>query len=556
VRTSSSGALDPGGKQVDLYPPQKFLRTFVFNDSEHVSVRLFELTLDALLEVASSNQKRVRERNLPVWSGRTRNRLGAKLFIVGVPYGLHHPAFQVFARRYGEDPSFVEINYSRPEEFQGTPFVRYDFGRLIWYGDPFARAENITPPQRPTIAFEIRSCKQDQSYRKGQRAASKPELPNRSCPRLHSLDVWQENRKAILEFVYGLKGPCTYKTLSSIVQKHFGIDVFEEESSQFVQYGLIRLGRIWVSQGPTVRVLIRADLDNRLKYVVLCHELAHYVLHFPLLLLSETVEEASWEIPEIEELFCEALARDQMFANAIETEADDLAVHLLIPPSAHPLGRLTPVILEGGQSPTPKELAWRFLQPQFPEDEFGNPLWRDLTEIKKQASRDTLRVSATPPANLSSLFERMLQAALRVDDSAAKDRPGQMGIDKVLQQVGTVLSDAQEMPMREAREYVRQRLIGSSGVEDTEARNFLAEGWTFCREIIPPLEWDGQSSYPRVPLTPAPHNPEGDADDDWYVTKQGSLSPAGTVSEWRGWKKDHGLVLYRLEAWQKRLLKR
>jgi len=41
--------------------------------------------------------------------------------------------------------------------------------------------------------------------------------------------------------------------------------------------------------------------NNRLKYLVLSHELSHYILHFPLLLLSEIVERISWTTPEMGE---------------------------------------------------------------------------------------------------------------------------------------------------------------------------------------------------------------------------------------------------------------
>ena len=206
--TRSSDQIDPGGKKIDLFPPREFLRTFVFDDCDQIQARIFELTLDALLEIANSNRKRVRERELPVWSGRMSNRMDMKLFIVGLPYELHFPVFQTFEKRFSEDPSFAEISYSPGEEFDAAPFVRYEFGNLIWYGDPFSKAEEVTSPSRTGVKFEIRSWKPVPTRRKIYSATNKPELPERKSPRFHSQEVWEENREAILNFVYGLKGPC------------------------------------------------------------------------------------------------------------------------------------------------------------------------------------------------------------------------------------------------------------------------------------------------------------------------------------------------------------
>jgi hypothetical protein len=297
---------------------------------------------------------------------------------------------------------------------------------------------------------------------------------------------------------------------------------------------------------------------EKLKYVVLAHELAHYVLHFPLLVLLRYVEETAWNVPEVESYFQQLVAENPSTMQSIEDQADELASFLLIPSWVYPIRRLTDRMLEGGVSPSPQEMIWRFLQPLFPEDCFSDTTWRNLDEIKRRARPDTLRFGNVGSPAPSNLFERMFQAALRIEKNGIGEAATSNPASVLLEKMGKLASKIEALPVEDARKRVRKLLSSPGGLNkcDDVARD-LAEGLgAFGREIIPPLVGDGTGLFPRVPLVPAIHNLEGDVEADWKLKTNPSGSPAGTVTEWRQWKKDHGLVLYRLESWQKGALKK
>jgi hypothetical protein len=547
---------DPGGKAVDVYDPVEFLRTLVFNYGEELKPALVRLLLNALVDISHARSKRVRDRDLPVRIGEYTNSLDMRLLIIGLPYDLHSPAFKIIYDALSKHPTFIEVNSSSTTDFNPKPFVRYNYGKFIWYADPFTRGDEVRPPREPKISFEIRGCElKRKTARKPYHA---PEPPEHRAPKRHSEKEWAENRVHILRFVESLKDACGYKRLVKIIHDNFGIFVYEENSPEFAQYGLIRLSSSFDDKPVAVRILIQRNLDDRLKYVVLAHELAHYVLHFPMLLLSQLIEQLSWAIPELEQYYLQLISTGQPTPlEQIEEEADDLASFFLIPPWIRPLKKITGMILEGRRSPSPEEMVWRFLQPLFPEDQFAEFGWNDLDEIRARALRDSIRVASGGEDAPKSLFYRMLGAILRVEKGMLEEiTEPQPRADWVYENMQQVLQEIGNRDPKDARSFLKGLSDRNAFAEGNTRTDFAWSNASFCRELVPPLIWNGIDLYPRTPLDPALYNPAGLAEGDWKIRAYQAESPAGTLQEWREWKPDHGLVLYRLESWQRKYLAR
>lgn len=547
---------DPGGKVVDVYGPVEYLRTLVFDYREGLERDLVRLSLSALLRISGASSKRVRERDLPIRLGEYTNRLGMHLLIIGLPYELHTPAFRILSAELSSHEAFAEVNYSSTTDFNPKPFVRYDHGKFIWYADKFIKIEDVTPPQVPGVSFEIRSCELRSKPAKNPYSA--PDPPQRKASSRHSERDWLENRASILNFVESFKGPCGYKRLAKIIRDYFGISVFEENSPEFGEYGLIRLSSNTDNEPPAVRMLVRGDLDERLKYVVLAHELAHYVLHFQILTLSQIVEQVSWSIPEVELYYLDLIdSGDPSLLQTIEDEADDLASLFLIPPWLHPVDRVAQVILEGDRSPSPEEMIWRCLQPLFPEDRFAAAAWKDLDEIRWRTLRDSLRGDLKIEGRTESLFHRAFRAALRVERTGLEEIGKRRQTDVIFDEMQKVLTVVAEREDADARSYIKKLLAERGPTESGDFRSdFLWTKKSFCRELIPPIEWNGVDAYPRVPLEPAIYNRDGLPEGDWRIKTHRNKSPAGTLREWGELKRDYGLMIYRLESWQKEYLAR
>jgi len=546
---------DPAGKPVDSCSPPAYLRTFVFEYSEEIKTKIVDLSVAAMVEIGESASKRVRERDFLIWTGEFTNQLDMRLYIVGVPYGLHSPVLDILYRKYSSEPSFVEINYSPPGEFKAQPILRYQYGRHVLYASPFIPAPQARLQAGLSSDFEARSFQQAPMIGKGPYSA--PERPLHRSPLHHDEAVWLENRERLMEFMRSLKGPCGLRRLRSIVEECFGVSVFEEGSREFAHYGLIRLGS---GATPKVRILVNKRLPEKLKYIVLAHELGHYLLHFPLLLILRYVEETAWSIPEIEPYCRQLLTDDPLVLQSVEDRADEIASFFLVPAWVHPVQRMTAVISEGGVSPPPSELIWRFLQPLFPEDRFAHTTWNDLAEIRKRARRDVNRLRSTTGDQTANLFERMLVAALRVDEAGAegvtKERPEEEPLEPVLGAMHAVAIKVESLSAPEVRRDLRTLLKGTyPGPQPLSEGEFLPGLGTFGRELVSPLGGDGGGLLQRIPLEPTIYNPQGRADGDWRLrTSPGS--PVGTLAEWRKWKPDHGVVLYRFESWQKKALEK
>ncbi len=371
------------------------------------------------------------------------------------------------------------------------------------------------------------------------------------------------NQRHILKFVYNLKGPCGYRRLKSILVNNFGMHVHEERGKDFKQFGLIKLDLIDTESdelSARVEILINAHLDESLKYLVLCHELSHYVLHFRLLVFANLINRASWEIPEIGLYFSGILLQNNAsILTALEDDADRLAANLVVPPwfmfSAE---RATAMMMEAGQSPRPEEMIWRFLQPLFPEDKFSKLSWKNFREMKTKARKDQLRVTNLAPDSSDGLFERVFRAAL---GSYQRTREGKEQIaaandlELIIDQAISLLNEINSLETAAARQYMATLLSKLSvHTPDSLPQDIALSNICFRRQVIPPVDWDGQSLYPVIPLIPASYNVSDSESEDWTLF-EGPRVP-GFVRDWQDWKRDHGLLLIGRETWKREQMKK
>lgn len=545
---------DPAGNLVDVYPEIELVMTLVFDDKPEPPFDHFlRKIIRVLINIREHKNKKVRDRDFPVWTGHSVNRLGMRLFTIALPYGIHSKVFELFFQELSEEDTYLEAGGYLLRDMNGVPTIRYLQGKLIVYVAPFEEQDKLTKILTEfETEFKFRSweTKRKQKRKSPYTTVNAPEY---TSTRYHNLGIWDENRKQILDFLTELKGACGYNQLKKITNRNFGINVFEESRSDFYKHGCIRLGWLRDDMSAGVRILINSDLDYKLKYIILAHELSHYCLHFPILLIGQIVEETSWTIPEFELYYFELLTKySQDFLEILESDANQLASFFLLPPWMYPLERLSNVILEGGAAPSPEELVWRFLQPLFPDtacQEFSWINWQQMKEKMLLEVNTTLNERET-----QSIYTSILDAALRREREENLRKRVDKLVERITEQIVQAFMLTNQLESAEARDYIVS-LMDSKKVRVKPNSHSLSElGFhktSFLKEIVPPIAHSETSSlFPKIPLIPAIYNEEGQKAGDWLYLPKGLDSPAGTVGEWLKHKHGYGLALYRYETWQ------
>lgn len=596
IKIMERAELDPGGKRVDVYPEMELVQTFVFNRSDMLNREsILPKIIQVLLKIRRSKNKKIRNRDFPVWAGEITNSLGMELFCVAIPNEIAYDVFNEFYRVLESEETYLENGAWLLRDTGGEPIARYAHGKIIVYGDDFEKAENLSlmlPKHEEEIEFRswqtVEKKKagsrswQKVEKKKTQSVYVKPVEPNRKAKFLsykgldikqHILETWVENREIIMEFVYELKGPCGYKRLKKMMWDYFGIAVFEESSAEFGKYGCIRLS--WINDETTavgVRILINNNLDDRLKYIILAHEFSHYIHHFPLLLMGQIVEEHACTIPEIE-LYYQQLLNSEYpdLWHDVELDAFEFTSFFLIPAKLFPIRRLSNVILERGRNPELDVFIWRLLQSLFPDSNTARLTWTEYDKTQERAKRDiytamSIETGGDDTILFDHLFNHVLSAVLRIEKEMISRNRVSTAIDEIMKKMTTILAKTIDMDVEDARACIKNQVCNIVSNSKTNTVNpgditaltdFGLSSSSFGREIIPPLEPSKDSFvFPRIPLIPAIFNPEGDPEGDWQYLPEQQRSPYGTVEDWRNHRKDHGVILYRLESWQKKLLKK
>jgi hypothetical protein len=503
---------DPAGKPVDRHVTPE-LGILLAYDAEGAPSRdeCLELVLARMKRVRASTVKRVRERDFSVWYGQFTSTHGSDLVALVLPYELDIRVYQCFSD-LTRLPAFVEQGDSAPSDAHAAPLARYEHGKLVAYLPPsHAGGERDD-------GVEARSASVEAPPMQSPRHALV--VPDYVAPRRHDLDSWREAYSAALRWVYDCGAPGTYSRLRKIVDASFGVTVREHPALPNGGFGMLQTS--WMDSRETVpvKILIRADLSRELKYVVLAHEFAHFVLHFPIIRKAQQFEDIARLVPEITLLLAQSVKR-HLPRGTMELHADVFACNLLIPARVD-FRRWAEFITEGHEPVTAEEHAWRYLTRLFP-DTAGRPDgWGEYHEMREMARLELATVHRHAPERL---FEQMLQAMIFRISGGTEE------LSKTVEQgMRTVIAEMEELTgmlpldIEQARRIARHRLEdrGAGAVE------FRGAG---AYESIRPRAGDREGPFQFVALVPAPDNIRGRRNGRW-IDHHHPGEAAATIADW------------------------
>jgi len=526
MKISERDTRDPMGRRVDIYRLVRYVDSVSFESSSPVSDDdMRELLWQAFAEIGSGN-RRLRERDLPVFFGRIERPSENTLYAIGMPEQTQIEAchaLQAVAESFGP---IVDWGRQVPRDLGAQPFGRYLHGTSIFYADPF-----VEQPEDPR--WEWRSYEVLVEPNRAPRSR----LPaiEVEADRFHDPTSWLGLMPAILEMIEEMTGAASYRSLRSAVKRHFGIDVREIDSPDFPHYGILSPG--WLTErGCEMTVLLRASLPVELKYVVLAHELAHFTRHFLFVYLNQFVEQASWTAPALEGSYLDMIDEKVGSLRRLEEDANVLASYLLIPPR-YPLEAMAAMIHERGRTLSGAELAWRFLQPLFPEGALEGGSWRELDEAQDRLLADLASPDGLDPASPDTLYLAMLSAVLLREEYMAGRKIESVNHDlgALMEAVGNAMEAASDPEGLD-----QSRLRGRrSGGEEAEISGELSS----LRRSLPPIEAESGVMPERLPLAPTSGNPSGEEDGRWRSPLAPELR-SENVAEWQAKFPRHTVMLY------------
>lgn len=526
---------DAGGKQVDIHVRPKTGRAFIYRAQASLGrERLLAEVLNRLRRIRDSPTKRIRERRFNVWYGTATPMDAEPLEVIMIPDRFDFATWELL-EDLGQLPSYLESGSFPVADIDGGPLARYDHGEITAYVAP-----TVVADQGAGEDVLLRSSTVAEPKR---RPPTKWILPPKGrSPRWHTIQVWEENHERILDFTWHIRAAGTYARLAAIAEEHLGISVCEGLDASDPRYGLLRIGflRPDVSAVP-VAVFLRADLPDRLKYIVLAHELSHYAFHFPLLYLGAIVDDMSRVVPEAAPVF-DAVVTQHLDRDALEAQADRYASLFLIPPQ-YDLNGFADIYSEVGRGgPTADELAWRFLQPLIPGAVDEAITWSNVHQMSQLAAADIDAIDETP----ASVYARMLKATIdringREHDPDQRISQGMGAIQEAFDEiVATVLNTSVD----EARASFRDRMgppDPTSVPDDMQPERF---------DLVAPAVLPAGTLPRALHLVPAPSNPQGRTTGLW-LDRHHDRDPPMSVEGWSELLEDDVAIrLYRHEAWQ------
>lgn len=517
---------DPAGKPVDRHITPDLGITLAYHEHGAPSRDKFlELVLARMKRVRASTVKRVRERDFSVWYGRFTSSYGDELVALILPYELDIRVYRRFAD-LTRLPAFVEQGTSTPTDAHAAPLARYEHGTLVAYLPPTRAGE------RRDDGVEARSASVRAPVKSSPRRVLA--VPDHVAPRRHDLDSWQKARSAALRWVWDCGAPGTYSRLRKIVDASFGVTVREHRALPNGGLGMLQTSWMDAQETVPVKILIRADLARDLKYVVLAHEFAHFVLHFPIIRKAQQFEDIARVVPEITLLLAQSMQR-HLPTDTMELHADVLASSLLIPAQVD-FRRWAEFITEGHAPVTAEEHAWRYLTRLFP-DTAGRPDgWSEYHEMREMARLDITTVRQHAPERL---FEQMLRAMIFRVDGGTKEllKTVESGMRALIADMEELTGELIALDIGQARELARACLKdgGADAIEFGGAGTY---------EPIPPRVADGEGPFQFVALVPAPDNVRGRRNGSW-IDHHHPHDGAGTIADWLERIPDNvGLRLY------------
>jgi hypothetical protein len=417
------GKPDVSGKAVD----QIFLSTTAFMfafDADVYAPRDIELrAVDALRRLAQSLNPRDTRRDFVVLFGTARNSQGENLLCLCLPENISARVTKHFREALHPVRSIATGIYPLGD-VELTPLARYTDGTIIVYTSASAAAGSLPPVFEPLsswgVTYETRSALLHPAPTPPPQYGILPEhlAPAGVRGERHTIEDHQLISKSLDSIIRSsvnptIGAPFGYEQLRSFCVRRLGIQIYEDSLPNNCS-GLTGMGRVHIDdEGTGARVMIRVKktLPPETKYVSLAHELAHYRLHFPWLLVSRLAFDLSLRLPEAAVILNNFLRSKGDMKDRLERQADIYSSFFVLPPYADNLATVAQNMFLSDRPPTPEELAWKFLTPFFPNENVGGPTWKEHHVRNRQAA-DALtshEYGLTP----GSLIERYFSAMVR-----------------------------------------------------------------------------------------------------------------------------------------------
>jgi Zn-dependent peptidase ImmA (M78 family) len=511
--------LDVSGHRVDLYP----------SDSEtYLSVAAVAadlITEDTLRECVFKSMRemsifssRLRDRDFTVyvcsWELTEGNFVG-----IGLPIRFPSQLHRLFRMNLRQHSEIADTGRSLAIDVGARPFVLYNHGALVAYVDPFE------PVKAGLFGKDVELRSSAYKPMRNQARRRKP-LPviRQEPPQKHSIAVWLELRSDILEFIYETIQVGSFFSLQRAMRRQFGMSVRTASIGLAGRHGSIRTS--WITPDDLscdVTIYINSDLPTQLKYVVLAHEIAHYVLHFPILLAGQMSEQASWFRPHIECAYHQLFSGFFGDGQQLEEQADALASYLLFPPQVATTFFGVP-IMERSRVLTPEEITWRALADFFPERSSVEYSWHNWEEMNRQADRELQRGDGFNDLSDRTLYRSMLRATVRREADEFADSSG--ALNRHVEDFWAQINDIDP----------RTVCVVAHAIELTAAQ---IDSTPDARNILPPVVGSVVDAR-RIPLVPAVrHKING----EWTCVLDPS-GPSYGLDEWRQLYSDYAMILY------------
>jgi hypothetical protein len=531
VRVEERSTPDPGGKTVDVFPPTTHVSAIVLEPAVGFTEEaLSDAVLGVLRDLRGSRNRRLRERDFPVYVGAFRTSWGEDLAAIGLPELFESRIHIAFQERVRSIADIRDIGRSAVADVEAMPFARYVGGHIILYGDPFV------PPRARAGDLELRSYEVASTTTVPARRVPPPQTEIRAGL-IHTIESWQKLGPAIVDFVGEMFGAASYRSLRLTVQNHFGIGVIEERDPAFPRYGSINTGWFTDDGGVRVDIRLRAALPPELKYVTLAHELSHYLLHFPLLYCGQLVEELSWYAPPLETWFGEIVSEHiGEGLSDLERDANTFTSYFLIPPR-YDTAQMASLIFEGDRPPTPEELAWRFLQPLFPDRTAAQYSWRNLDEMRDAVTTETALASINA-AEPDTLYFTALQALLRRETPDAADlrEAVQSRVKLVYDRVFAELEDATD------RDGTIDPAVLLNRISGRRKEPVIGTELGASRQLLAPRSGKATQDTRRLPLAPRSSRDRAMVSGRWL--RVDAADQPRPVAAWQDAFSDRVIALY------------
>lgn len=523
MRIRSRDSRDPSGRVVDVYTLELITARVFSQNCKVTDDDLRKIAIETFRKLRSSTNRRVRERELTIFSCRWTAYHGEDFVALGTQTSLGYGAWLCLQASIPAQFEVVESSEAFYDDVNAVPIARYSHGNTIFYVDPF---EEVTSPVLKVEyrSFSLRERPQHRSP--GFKLATVRTAP----PEQHRLESWNEIKRDAFHLIASMPYPAKYVELRRQVKRQLGIPTHEVDASLSGRYGCISVEWIGPDGGCNIKIHINRELPAEIKYVVLAHELGHYITQFPILYLAQLVEQCSWFNPAIELFYQRAFSVAFPDPSIIEDQANRVASLALV---SEAYANTFKVVFETYRQPTRDHEVWKWLQHFFPETRNNSDYrtWKGWGERLKREEEEISRAKKVTASTAGNLYEMMLSAVLRRDE------------EEIVERYEQAHKATQEL-VSSYRSVVYSALTKTPAPADQSdgTSPYLPDKPSTARQLITPPNGSSYTST-RIPLISATGRPR----DLWRCPLL-QRSPVLSVQQWQEELPESALVLYRLKG--------